>query len=277
MAQRYSKDDVLALYLNEAYYGNLAYGVEAAARAYFGKSANELDLAECAFLAGLPQSPVAYDPFNDLELARKRQAIVLDLMVRQGFITERDAMQAKQARLSLAPAQYDIRAPHFVSYVRRWLEQELGVDAVLRGGLIVTTTLDLGLNDAAVATMRAHLAQLNDPRDFAISHNANNAALVSIDPRTGEILAMVGSPRFFDKDISGAVNAAVALRQPGSAIKPITYAAALAQGNGLYGCYAHLRCAHGFPHARRPAVFAGELRSPPPWPHQRARCAGHQQ
>jgi penicillin-binding protein 1C len=231
IAQRYNKDDVLALYLNEAYFGNLAYGVEAAARAYFGKSVSELDLAECAFLAGLPQSPVAYDPFNDLALARKRQTIVLDLMVKQRFISDVDALVAKQAKLTLAPNEYAIRAPHFVSYVRHWLEREYGVDAVMRGGLVVTTTLDLGLNDAAVATLRGHLAQLADRRDFAEGHNANNAALVAIDPRTGEILAMVGSPRYFDHEISGAVNAAVALRQPGSAIKPITYAAALASGD----------------------------------------------
>jgi penicillin-binding protein 1C len=230
IAQRYSKDDVLALYLNEAYYGNLAYGVEAAAQAYFGKSASELDLAECALLAGLPQSPAAYDPFNDPELAKRRQAIVLDLMVKQGAISEADAIAAKQAKLSYAPAPFSIRAPHFVSYVRRWLEQEFGADAVARGGLIVTTTLSIGLNDAATAIMRAQLHRLANPTDFAVSHNADNAALVALDPRTGEILAMVGSPNYFDAEISGAVNATVALRQPGSAIKPITYATALARG-----------------------------------------------
>jgi penicillin-binding protein 1C len=230
IARHYAKDDVLALYLNEAYYGNLAYGVEAAARAYFGKSASELDLAECALLAGLPQSPAAYDPFNGPELAKRRQVIVLDLMVKQGAISEADAITAKQAKLSYAPAPFSIRAPHFVSYVRRWLEQEFGADAVARGGLIVTTTLSLGLNDAATAIMRAQLHRLANPTDFAVSHNADNAALVALDPRTGEILAMVGSPNYFDAEISGAVNATVALRQPGSAIKPITYATALAHG-----------------------------------------------
>lgn len=231
ITQRHSKDEVLALYLNQVYYGNLAYGVEAAARTYFGKSVSELDLAECALLAGLPQSPVAYDPFNDPALARRRQAIVLDLMVKNGMIGEDEALMAKQARLSYAPVPFDIRAPHFVAYVRRWLEREFGADTVVRGGLVVTTTLDLALNDAAQDIVRAHLRRLANPADQpGLGHNANNAALVALDPRTGEILVMVGSPDYFDARISGAVNAAVALRQPGSAIKPITYAAAFAKG-----------------------------------------------
>jgi len=233
IAGRYTKDEVLALYLNEAYYGNLAYGVEAAARSYFGKSASELDLAECALLAGLPQSPAAYDPFNDPGLAHKRQRIVLDLMVKQRYITASDALTAARTPLLFAPARFDIRAPHFVSYVRRWLEQEYGPQTVMRGGLIVTTTLDLGLNDVAEASIRAHLAELSNPHDFDVSHNANNAALVSLDPHTGEIVAMVGSPDFFDSKTSGAVNASLALRQPGSAIKPITYAAALSRLSGF--------------------------------------------
>lgn len=228
IAQRYSKDEVLALYLNESYYGNLAYGVEAAARAYFGKPASDLDLAECTLLAGLPQSPANYDPFNDPELTKKRQLIVIDLMQRNRFIHEDEALIARQAKLSYAPAQFDIRAPHFVSYVRRWLEQEYGPERVVRGSLIVTTTLDLGLNEAGTDIMRAHLRDLAEPAPNAPSHNANNAALISIDPNTGEILAMIGSPGYFDAKISGAVNASLAMRQPGSAIKPITYATAFA-------------------------------------------------
>ena len=229
IAQRYSKEDVLALYLNESYYGNLSYGVEAAAQAYFNKSANELSLAECALLAGLPQSPAAYDPFTNPEVAKKRQHVVLDLMVKQGAITEREAIEAKQSPLNYAPAPYSIRAPHFVSYVRNWLEREFGSEAIAQGGLIVTTTLDLALNDAATGIMRAHLRELSTPRgNNDVDHNANNAALVAIDPRTGEIMAMVGSPNYFDGEISGAVNAATSLRQPGSAFKPITYATAFA-------------------------------------------------
>lgn len=234
IAQRYSKDEVLALYLNESYYGNIAYGVEAAARAYFNKSANELSLAECALLAGLPQSPAAYDPFTQPELAKQRQNIVLDLMVKHGAITEREAIEAKGAPLNYAPAPYSIRAPHFVSYVRNWLERQFGSEIIAQGGLIVTTTLDLALNDAATDIMRAHLSELATPRgNEDVDHNASNAALVAIDPRTGEIVAMVGSPNYFDGAISGAVNAATSLRQPGSAIKPITYAAAFAHVKGF--------------------------------------------
>ncbi len=227
IAQRYAKDDVLALYLNESYYGNLAYGVEAAARTYFNKSAKELSLAECALLAGLPQSPTAYDPFTNPELAERRQAIVLDLMLKQGMISEREAIEAKQAPLNYAPAPHSIHAPHFVSFVRNWLEHQFGSETIAQGGLIVTTTLDLALNDAATGILRTHLRELATPRDSNdVDHNAKNAALVAIDPRNGEIVAMVGSPNYFDGEISGAVNAVTSLRQPGSAIKPITYAAA---------------------------------------------------
>jgi len=231
IAQRYTKDEVLALYLNQVYYGNLAYGVEAAARAYFSKSVDELDLAECALLAGLPQAPALYDPLNHPEAARQRQAIVLDLMLKQGMISPEAAVAAKNARLAFSPAPFSIRAPHFVAYVRNWLEQQFGAEAVIRGGLVVTTTLDLALNDAAQAILRGQIARLASPFGRpGFDHNAGNAALVALDPSTGEILAMVGSPNYFDARISGAVNAAVALRQPGSAIKPITYAAAFARG-----------------------------------------------
>jgi 1A family penicillin-binding protein len=229
IAMRYSKDEVLTLYLNEVYYGNLAYGAEAAAQTYFDKPVDQLDLAECALLAGLPQSPVAYDPYNDASAARQRQTVVLDLMVKEGFISADEAGVAKQARLSYAPAQYAIRAPHFVSYVRHWLEERYGAEMLTRGGLVVSTTLDLALNDTAQDVIQARLKQLQEPSADSPSHNTNNAALVALDPHSGAIVAMVGSPDYFDAQISGAVNAAVALRQPGSAIKPITYAAALSQ------------------------------------------------
>ncbi len=229
IARRYSKDEVLALYLNESYYGNLAYGVEAAARSYFGKGASELNLAESALLAGLPQAPVAYDPFNDYALAKKRQLIVLELMRKSGAIDEDEWIAARQAQLKLAPAPYDIRAPHFVSYVRRMLERQFGAERMLQGGLTVTTTLDLALNDAAQSIVGAHLSELAQASSDAPARNANNAAVLALDPRSGAIRAMVGSPDYFDASISGAVNATVALRQPGSAIKPVTYAAALEQ------------------------------------------------
>jgi penicillin-binding protein 1C len=227
---RYPKDAILAFYLNEAYFGNLAYGAEAAAQAYFGKHARELDLAQSALLAGLLQNPVAYDPLNHPEAAQKRQAVVLDLMARQGMISAEQALAARQTRLEFAGSASSIRAPHMVAYARAWAEERFGIEAVSRGGLVITTTLDIGLNDIATRAARDRLGQLREEQvteQRPYGYNANNAAVVVLDPQNGDILAMVGSPDYFDRAISGAVNAAVALRQPGSAIKPLTYAAAL--------------------------------------------------
>jgi membrane peptidoglycan carboxypeptidase len=226
IARTFSKDEVLALYLNEVYYGNLAYGMEAAARTYFGKSVRELSLAECALLAGLPQSPALYDPLTDPERARKRQRVVLGLMVEQGYITPEQAELAAQERLHFAATPFPIQAPHFVMYVWGWLEQRFGAEALYTEGLVVTTTLDLDLQRTAEEVIRRHLARLAQASEESGLREVNNAALVALDPQTGAILAMVGSPDYFNPDIDGAVNAALALRQPGSAIKPLTYAAA---------------------------------------------------
>jgi penicillin-binding protein 1C len=228
IARRYEKDEILTLYLNETYYGNLAYGLEAASRAYFGKSASDLDLAECALLAGLPQAPALYDPLVDSQAARERQAVVLDLMGKQGYIGDEQARLAAAERLRFASAPFAIEAPHFVMYVRAWLEREFGLAAIYEQGLIVSTTLDLDWQHTAEAVVRNRLSQLRRPplEKGMADKNVNNAALVALDPNTGEILTMLGSPDFFDPHIDGAVNAALALRQPGSSIKPITYAAA---------------------------------------------------
>ncbi|HQY23790.1 MAG TPA: transglycosylase domain-containing protein [Thermoflexales bacterium] len=236
LGARYPKDAILAFYLNEAYFGNLAYGAEAAAQAYFGKRARELDLAQSALLAGLLQNPVAYDPLNHPEAAHKRQGVVLDLMMRQRMISEEQALAARQTRLEFAGSASSIRAPHMVAYARAWAEERFGVEAVSRGGLVITTTLDIGLNDIATRAARDRLGQLRDEQvteQRPYGYNANNAAVVVLDPRSGDILAMVGSPDYFDRAISGAVNAAVALRQPGSAIKPLTYAAAFERVPGF--------------------------------------------
>jgi 1A family penicillin-binding protein len=235
ITHRYSKDEILALYLNEIYFGNLAYGVEAAAQTHFGKHVSDLDLAECALLAGLPQSPPMYNPFENLEAAKKRQAVVLGLMVDQGYITTEQARQAAQEKLYFASAPFEIRAPHFVMYVRGLLEQELGLERLEQGGLSIYTTLDLDLNEAARDIVRYRLERLaacngqqaNCPPG---GHNVRNAALVALDAQTGEILAMLGSPDYFSARIDGAVNGTTALRQPGSSIKPITYAAAFESG-----------------------------------------------
>jgi len=226
IARTYTKDEVLALYLNEVYYGNLAYGIEAAARTYFGKGVAELGLAECALLAGLPQSPALYDPLADPQAARERQRVVLRLMTEQGYITEEQARLAAQERLRFAAVPFPIEAPHFVMFVRAWLEREFGLAALYTEGLVVTTTLELDLQHTAERVVRRHLTRLSRAVEGSPLHDVNNAALVALDPHSGQVLAMVGSPDYFDPTIDGAVNGALALRQPGSAIKPLTYAAA---------------------------------------------------
>jgi 1A family penicillin-binding protein len=225
LTQRYSRDDILALYLNQTYYGNLAYGIEAAARAYFGKDASDLTLAECAMLAGLPQAPSAYDPLSNPETAKGRQRIVLDLMVKHGYITQAQADQAHKEALQYAATPFPIEAPHFVAAVWTQLQRDYP-DELYEGGLEVITTLDLDWQNAAQDAAQRHLDRLNHPPVGEPAHNVHNAALVALDPHTGQILAMLGSPDYFDNSIDGAVNATLAPRQPGSALKPFTYAAA---------------------------------------------------
>lgn len=226
LARTYSKNEILTLYLNETYYGNLAYGMEAASRTYFGKRAAELDLAECAMLAGLPQSPAAYNPLESPEAAKGRQNVVLNLMVKHGFLTEAEADSARREKLSFAAVPFPIQAPHFVMYVRGLLESKYGLEAIYRQGLQVHTTLDLNMQNTAQRLVQHRLAELTKRKDGAPPRNVRNAAVVVLDPVTGEILTMLGSPDYFDPQIDGAVNATMATRQPGSSIKPITYAAA---------------------------------------------------
>ncbi|HEU5101941.1 MAG TPA: transglycosylase domain-containing protein, partial [Roseiflexaceae bacterium] len=247
LTARYPKDEILALYLNQTYYGGLAYGVEAAARHYFAKPARDLDLAESALLAGLPQAPSRYDPFADRATALARQADVLGAMARAGYITTAQAARAKAEPLQFATQTTEsgdttassansmiavaqpgnMRAPHFVQYVLGLLEAELGPDVVARGGLTITTTLDVDLQDTAQQLLRRQVALLSTPRDGGPDHRVRNGAVVVLDPSSGAILTMVGSPNFDDTASQGQVNAALARRQPGSAIKPLTYAAAL--------------------------------------------------
>lgn len=224
LGSAYSKDEVLELYLNQSYFGNLAYGIDAAAAAYFGKSAGELSLAECALLAGLLQSPAVYDPLTNLEAARSRQEVVLNLMAQNGMIDQATADIAKEEPLHFAAVPFPIEAPHFVMWVIRQLEQNYG-EELLTGGLEVTTTLDLNWQNAAQEIVQQQLFNLNYGPS-RVPAEANNAALVAIDPLTGQILTMLGSPDYFDESIDGNVNAALALRQPGSTLKPFTYAAA---------------------------------------------------
>lgn len=216
----YSKDDILGMYLNYVSYGGTAVGIEAASQQYFDKSVKDLDLAEAALLAGLPQSPSTYSPFgSDRQRAKDRQAEVLRRMVEDGYITQLEAESALAEKLDFALKRTDIQAPHFVFYVRDLLYQEYGVETVEKGGLRVTTTLDLDLQEVAQASVAAEVANLE-------RQQVGNGAAMIIKPDTGEILSMVGSKDYFDKDAEGEVNIALAQRQPGSSIKPLMYATA---------------------------------------------------
>lgn len=226
ITRSFSKDQILEMYLNEVYFGQLAYGIEAASQTYFGKPARELDLAESALLAGLIQSPATYNPLVDIDAARQRQTVILGLTVKAGVISEAEAELAKAEPLQFTGGNVPLRAPHFVSYVRSLLEAKYGDELVNHGGLQVTTTLDLDLQARAEAIVQHRMAELNEHRPGKPDYNVSDAALVAVDPSTGEILAMVGSADYFDAKIDGAVNVALARRQPGSAIKPITYATA---------------------------------------------------
>lgn len=233
LEQTYSKDEVLALYLNQMYYGNFAFGIEAAAQIFFAKPAPQLSRAECALLAGLVQYPVGYNPLLDPEAAKARQLTVLRLMEQAGYLDEAERTEIAAESLRFRSRLFDIDAPHFVMYVQDLVTQRVGADAVRAGGLRVITTLDLDLQQHAEASIRYRLDLINcrtqglcdaktDP-----NRRVDNAAAVILDAQSGDVLTMIGSPDYFDASIQGNVNAAVALRQPGSAIKPFTYAAAL--------------------------------------------------
>ncbi len=226
ISRRYSKDQILEWYLNSNFYGNLAYGVEAAAQVYFDKPIQELDLAECAMLAALPQFP-GMNPIDAPEEARKRQHLVLDAMVRQGYVTAEEATAAKYQKLDIKAREerFNIIAPHFSIYARKRLEEMFGPELVHRGGLRVYTTLDLQKHNLAREIAREWVAELQ-----AQERNVSNAAVVVITPRTGEILVMLGSLDYWDDKIAGQVNVALANRQPGSSFKPYNYVTAFSQG-----------------------------------------------
>lgn len=240
ITRKYSKEEILELYLNEIYYGKLAYGVEAAAETYFHTSAEKLTLAQAAFLAGLPQSPAVYDIETNREVTLNRFRQVLRLMYEmsqeKGCIEVSTSLQpvcVTQEDVALAAREMEnyqfqaptnvMRFPHWVTYVRSLLEAQYGADAIYRSGFTVYTTLDPDLQQQAEEMVKRQIAQLAD-------RHVTNGALVAIRPTTGEILAMVGSADFYNEAISGQVNMALAPRQPGSAIKPLTYVAAFEKG-----------------------------------------------
>jgi penicillin-binding protein 1C len=235
ITRRYTKDEILELYLNEIYYGNLAYGIEAAAETYFGKTALELDLAEASLLAGLPQAPAIYDIYTNPRVTLDRQNQVLTLMLAAGCVDIStqprpvcvSAGDVRDARVQIqgynfVPPANQARFPHWVNYIRQQLEASYGAQTLYRSGFNVYTTLDPALQLEAEALVAAQVAALAE-------RNVSNGALVAMRPATGEILVMVGSDDF-DDPVDGQINMATRPRQPGSAIKPLTYALAFEKG-----------------------------------------------
>jgi len=225
LEQAYSKDQILEAYLNAIPYGGTLYGIEAASETYFGIPAKDLQISESAYLAAMIQAPTYYSPYGthrtELE-ARKN--IVLDRMHTLGFINDAEFAAAKKGKVSFATAgQNNILAPHFVFYILSQLEEKYGTNALV-SGLKVTTTLDADLEAKTESILNAFVLQ--NEKNF----RASNGALVAIDPQTGQILAMVGSRNFFDANIDGQYNATLALRQPGSTMKPFIYSLALMHG-----------------------------------------------
>ncbi len=221
-----TKEQILELYLNESPYGGTVYGVEEASKLYFGKSAKDLTLAESAYLAAIPKAPTFYSPFGkNKDRLETRKNLVLDRMKDVGFITTDEYASAKQEQVTFRPnAKSHIIAPHFVFYIKDYLEKKYGVETVTSGGLSVVTTIDATMQEKAEAIVKDQA--LKNEKDF----NGKNAALVAIDPKTGQILSMVGSRDYFDTAIDGNFNVATALRQPGSAFKPFIYETAFSLG-----------------------------------------------
>jgi len=213
----YSKGEILQMYFNQTPYGGTAWGIQAAAKTYFNKNTEELSLAEAALLAGLPAAPTRYSPFIHPDLAQKRQHLVLEKMVENNFITLEKAEKIKEEKLNFASPGTKILAPHFVFYVKEKLVEKYGQAVVEQGGLRVKTTLDWEIQNFAQETAASEVAKLK-------RHNVTNAGVLVTQPKTGEILAMIGSKDYFAEDIDGKFNVTTAMRQPGSSIKPINYA-----------------------------------------------------
>ncbi|OGJ80926.1 penicillin-binding protein 1C [Candidatus Peribacteria bacterium RIFOXYC2_FULL_58_10] len=216
LEQKLTKDEILEAYLNSAFFGHQAYGVAAAAKTFFGKSVGELSTAECALLAGLPQSPSTLDPFANLPAAQSRQKIVLAAMRETDVITAEEERDAGMEPITLARDTVPILAPHFVMWMMQTRPGALEADSV-------STTLDNALQMDVERIVSVHLKEL-------AKQNVTSAAVVVLDARTGDVLAMVGSADYFDATHDGAVNSALAPRQPGSALKPFTYALAFSNG-----------------------------------------------
>ena len=232
----YAKDELLALYLNQSYYGHFAFGLEAAAQTFFAKPTEQLSRGECALLAGLVQYPSGYDPLLQPEIAKNRQLTVLRLMYEAGYLSPEEMAQVASEPLRYRTNLFEIQAPHFVMYVQDLVAREMSAEQIRQGGFRVVTSLDLDLQSSVETAVRRQMDLLNCRAPGLCTPATNpgrrvdNAAAVVLDARSGAILALVGSPDYFDESIQGNVNAALTLRQPGSAMKPFTYAVALDPG-----------------------------------------------
>ena len=222
---RYSKEQILEMYLNDVSYGGTAIGVQAASQIYFNKDVKDLDLAQSAFLAGLPQGPSLYSPFSGNKYYLNRSKEVLNQMANEGYITKKqaDAAYKEIEKMEFSQSNIGIKAPHFVFYVKQQLVKQFGEAVVENGGLRVKTTLDYKIEKEAEKIVKEEIEKVKSLKV------GNGSAVVTV-PKTGEILAMVGSKDYFDTKYDGNFNATTSYRQPGSSLKPITYATAFSRG-----------------------------------------------
>jgi len=226
LEQMTTKEEILSMYLNEIPYGGVIYGVEEASEAFFGKKSSDVTLAEAAYLAALPKAPTFYSPYGkNRDKLEERKNLVLREMLRNNFVTQEEYdVAVKEKVLFLAKGDQSIKAPHFVFYVLDYVKNKYGEEIINSGGLRVTTSLNYDLQSAAEKI--AYDYAIQNKKNF----NAENAAIVAIDPKTGEILTMVGSRNYFDQEIDGAFNVTTAKRQPGSTFKPFVYSEAFIKG-----------------------------------------------
>ena len=219
----YSKDEILQMYFNQTPYGGTMWGVQAAAKGIFNKEVSKLDLAESALIAGLPGSPTKYSPFSNPEAAKQRQELVLARMKDLGMISEEDKQRASTEELNYFVERGDIKAPHFVFEVKDKVVEDYGLSKVLEGGLRITTSLDVDIQEYSQEIVAEEIAKIE-------KYNVTNGAVVISEAKTGQVLAMVGSKDYWAEDVDGKYNVTTALRQPGSSIKPINYATGLELG-----------------------------------------------
>lgn len=223
--KKFSKDEILQMYFNEIPYGSVIYGAEAAAQSFFGKSIKDVSIAEAAILAAIPKAPTYYSPYgSNRDRLIGRQRYIIDAMVELGYIDKGQGEQAKNEKLIFKPLQESIIAPHFVMYIKELLSDQYGEDFLNQEGLRVYTTLDLDKQKIAEEAVKAGVEKNSKKYEFT------NASLVAVDPKTGQILAMVGSVDYFNDEIDGQVNVSLRPRQPGSSFKPIVYTASFIKG-----------------------------------------------